>query len=106
MFDDREGIAGVEGVLADAAAKLDDVPARLLVCEANGCQFNEIAEHGEDVAGGDSVAARLWRGVFFHLLSIRNGTRCADFLIPDGVEWQRLQGKARRLVESRCRCQR
>ena len=67
VIDDGERIAGVEGVLADAAAKLDDVAAGLAVCEANGCQFQEIAEHGEEMPGVDSVAARLWRRFFFHL---------------------------------------
>ena len=60
VIDDGERIAGVESVLADTAAELDDVAAGLAVCEANGCQFEEIAEHGEEVPGVDSIAARLW----------------------------------------------
>jgi hypothetical protein len=44
---DRERVAGVEGMLPDGSAKLDDVTARLTVCQAKGCQFHEIAEHGE-----------------------------------------------------------
>jgi hypothetical protein len=35
-------------------------PGRL-IGEANGGQFQEVAEHGEEVAGVDSVATRLWR---------------------------------------------
>ncbi len=60
VFDDGERIAGVEGMLADAAAKLNNVAAGLAVCEANGCQFKQVAEHGEEMPGVDSVAARLW----------------------------------------------
>jgi hypothetical protein len=67
VIDDGEGIACVEGVLADGAAKLDDVTACLTVCEANGRQFQEIAKHGEEVPGIDSIAARLWGRFFFHL---------------------------------------
>jgi hypothetical protein len=67
VIDDRERIAGVEGMLADRAAKLDDVAARLTVCEANGRQFQEIAEHGKEVPGIDSIASRLWGRLFFHL---------------------------------------
>src|SRR5258705_2952912 len=48
MIDDRERIAGVKGMLADAAAELNDVPACLTVGEANGCQFQEIAKHGHE----------------------------------------------------------
>lgn len=36
VIDDGEGIASVEGVLADAAAELDDVTAGFFVGEANG----------------------------------------------------------------------
>jgi hypothetical protein len=43
------------------------VAACLTVYEANGCQFEEIAEHGEEVPGIDSVAARLRGRLFFHL---------------------------------------
>jgi hypothetical protein len=46
---------------------LDDVAACLTVGEANGCQFQEIAEHGKEVPGIDSIAARLGGGLFFHL---------------------------------------
>jgi len=67
VIDDWESIAGVEGMLADAAAKLDDVAAGLTVCEAKGCQFQEVAEHGKEVPGVDSIAARLWGRFFFHL---------------------------------------
>jgi hypothetical protein len=66
VIDDRERIAGIEGLLANAAAELHDVAASLAVCEANGGQFKEIAEHGEEMAGIDSVAARLWGRLFFH----------------------------------------
>jgi hypothetical protein len=34
VIDDRERIAGVKGVLADTAAKLNDVATCLTVCEA------------------------------------------------------------------------
>jgi hypothetical protein len=67
MIDDGERIAGVEGVLADGAAKLDDVTACLTACQSNGCQFQEIAKHGKEVPGIDSIAARLWGRFFFHL---------------------------------------
>ena len=67
MIDDRKRIAGVEGMLADGAAELNDVAAGLTVGEANGCQFQEIAEHGKEVPGIDSIAARLWGRLFFHL---------------------------------------
>ena len=60
VFDDGERIAGVEGMLADAAAKLNNVAAGPAVCYANGCQFKQVAEHGEEVPGVDSIAARLW----------------------------------------------
>jgi hypothetical protein len=43
------------------------VAACLTVCEANGSQFQEIAEHGKEVPGIDSIAARLWGRLFFHL---------------------------------------
>ena len=67
MIDDRESIAGVKGMLADRAAELDDVATGPTVCEANGGQFQEIAEHGKEVPGIDSIAARLWGRLFFHL---------------------------------------
>src|ERR1700754_4940103 len=67
VIDDRECIAGVEGVLPDAAPELDDVATSFRVCQANRCQLHKIAEHGNDVAGVDSVAARFWRRFFFHL---------------------------------------
>jgi hypothetical protein len=67
VIDDREGIAGVEGMLADRAAELDYVAACLTVCETNGSQFQEIAEHGKEVPGIDSIAARLGGRLFFHL---------------------------------------
>jgi hypothetical protein len=73
VIDDGEGIAGVEGMLADGAAELDDVAAGLTVCEAKGCQFQEIAEHGKEVPGVDSVATRLWVRLFFHFGSIDLG---------------------------------
>ena len=60
VFDDGERIAGVERMLADAAAKLNNVAAGPAVCDANGCQFKQVAEHGEEVPGVDSIAARLW----------------------------------------------
>jgi hypothetical protein len=49
MIDDRERVAGVEGMLAHAASELDDVTTCFAVCEANGCQFQEIAEHGKEM---------------------------------------------------------
>jgi hypothetical protein len=67
VIDDGKRVACVEGVLAEGAAKLDDVTARLAVCEANGRQFQEIAKHGKEVPGIDSIAARLWGRFFFHL---------------------------------------
>ena len=76
VVDDWEGVAGVEGVLADAAAQLDDVAAGFTVGEANGRQFKEVAEHGEEVPGVDSVAARLWRRFFFHLGSAEWSALC------------------------------
>jgi hypothetical protein len=39
----------------------------LTVCETNGSQFQEIAEHGKEVPGVDFIAARLWGRFFFHL---------------------------------------
>ena len=67
MVDDGKCIAGVEGLLADVAAKLNDLGARLLVRETNGCQLGEIAKHGEDMPGVNFVAACLWGRLFFHL---------------------------------------
>jgi hypothetical protein len=55
-------------MLPDGSAKLDHVTARLTVCQAKGCQFHEIAEHGEQVPGIDSIAARLWGRLLFHLV--------------------------------------
>ena len=104
MIKDGERIAGVEGVLADAATELDDVAAGLRVGEANRRQFHEVAKHGEEVAGVDSVAARLWRRLFFHLDDLLRGARCADFLIPVDGDARTLRGETRCLVESRCRC--
>ena len=59
-------IACVEGMLADAAAKLDDVLPGLSIGETDCGQFNQIAEHGEEMPGVDSVGARLWGRLFFH----------------------------------------
>ncbi len=70
VVDDRKRISGVEGLLADAAAKLDDVTPGFFIGEANSCQFEEIAQHGEEVPGVDSVAACLWGRRFFHLVGI------------------------------------
>jgi hypothetical protein len=42
------------------------VPACLTVGEANGCQFQEIAKHGHEVSGIDSITARLRGRLFFH----------------------------------------
>jgi hypothetical protein len=39
----------------------------LTVGQANGCQFQEIAEHRKEVPGIDSIAARLRGRLFFHL---------------------------------------
>ncbi len=66
MVDDRKGIARVEGVLADAAAELDYVTARLAVGDVDGGQGEEIAEHREEVARVDSIGSRLRRRLFFH----------------------------------------
>jgi hypothetical protein len=68
------------------------VAACLAVCEAKGCQFQEIAEHGKEVPGIDSIAARLWGRLFFHLWLSVGEARCADFLIPGAVEWHRAAG--------------
>jgi len=67
VIDDWERIASVEGLLTDVAAELNDLGARLLVCETNGCQLDEVAKHGEDMPGVDFVAACLWGRLFFHL---------------------------------------
>jgi hypothetical protein len=80
------------------------VAACLAVCEANGCQFEEIAKHGEEVPGVDSIAARLWGRFFFHLQLAILKARCADFLIPDGVERHRCQSECGGLVKSKCQC--
>jgi hypothetical protein len=52
------------------------VAACLTVCEAKGCQFQEIAEHGKKVPGVDSIAARLWGRLFFHLWSSMRSALC------------------------------
>jgi hypothetical protein len=67
VFYDGEGIAGIEGVLADTAAKLDDVTASLAVCQADRRQLHQIAKHGEEMPVIDSIAARLWGRFLFHL---------------------------------------
>jgi hypothetical protein len=97
-------------MLADAAAELDDVAAGLTACEAKGGQFQEIAEHGKEVPGIDSIASRLWGRLFFHLESggsiflVKRVVRIFSYLTSlRGGEQQR---KGRRLVESKCRCRR
>ena len=67
MINNREHVAGIEGLLSDVAAKLNDLGARLFVCETNCCQLDEIAKHWEEMPGVDSVAACLWGRLFFHL---------------------------------------
>jgi hypothetical protein len=46
---------------------LNDLGARLLVRETNGRQLDEVAKHGEDMPGVNSVTACLWGRLFFHL---------------------------------------
>jgi hypothetical protein len=66
VVDDGKGVACVEGVLADAAAELDYVTARLAVDDVDGGQGEEIANHREKVAGVDSIGSRLRGRLFFH----------------------------------------
>jgi hypothetical protein len=83
---------------------LDDVTPGLPVHEANGRQFQEVADHGEEMPGVNSVAARLWGRFFFHSGSTGSfGLSGFSHTRRSGVG-RGLQGKAVRLVESRCRC--
>ncbi len=87
VIDDWKSVAGIEGMLADAASELDDVTPGLPVREANGRQFQEVADHGEDVTGVNSVAARLWGEVF---LSFRlNGFFRVERIFSYSIEWSR-----------------
>ena len=49
VIEDGKRVAGVKGVLANAAAKLDGIAARFPAGGAHGYQFHEVADHGEEV---------------------------------------------------------
>jgi hypothetical protein len=68
MFDDRERVACVEGVLARIAAELDRMPTALPVCHVHRCQCEEITHHRQKVPGIDLVGTRLWWRLFFHAI--------------------------------------
>ena len=76
VFEDGEGVAGVEGVLAGVAAKLDDVTAAFAAGEVHGGEADDVAEHGEEVAGVDLVGSRLGGRLWFHSVGCLRSAMC------------------------------
>ena len=105
VIDDRKRVAGVEGVLANAAAKLDDVTPGGLCSRGERLPVQRDRGAWEGGAGNRLHSCASLGEAFLSSVAICFVKRAVRiFSYPMELSGREVLGKAGRLVESRCRC--